>query len=35
MFWDRVAWVYDIFTNVINKKTHKGLCEKMGDLITK
>lgn len=25
MFWDRVAGVYDIFVNVINSKTHKGL----------
>ena len=25
MFWDRVAGVYDIFVNVINRKTHKKL----------
>jgi len=25
MFWDRVAGVYDIFANVINKKTHDSL----------
>ena len=23
MFWDQVAGVYDIFVNVINRKTHK------------
>ncbi|MBQ3600848.1 MAG: methyltransferase domain-containing protein [Lachnospiraceae bacterium] len=33
MFWDNVAGVYDIFTNIINKKTHKGLCERIGELI--
>lgn len=26
MFWDRVAWVYDIFANIINRKVHKKLC---------
>ena len=26
MFWDRVAWVYDIFANVINRKANKALC---------
>lgn len=26
MFWDRVACVYDIFANVINRKTHRRLC---------
>ena len=25
MFWDKVAGVYDIFANIINKKTHKKL----------
>ena len=25
MFWDNVAWVYDIFVHVINRKTHKQL----------
>ena len=25
MFWDRVAGVYDIFVNVINRKTHRSL----------
>lgn len=34
MFWDHVAGVYDIFTNIINKKTHKGLCAKVEEEIS-
>lgn len=34
MFWDNVAGVYDIFANVINKKTHKKLCAVVGELVT-
>ena len=26
MFWDNVAWVYDIFANVINRKADRALC---------
>lgn len=26
MFWDNVAWVYDIFANVINRKANRQLC---------
>ena len=26
MFWDHVAWVYDIFANGINRKANKALC---------
>ena len=26
MFWDNVAWVYDIFANVINRRAHRTLC---------
>ena len=26
MFWDNVAWAYDIFANGINKKTDRALC---------
>ena len=33
MFWDRVAWVYDLFVNVINGKTHKALRRIVSDLI--
>ena len=25
MFWDNVAGVYDVFVNVINRKTHQKL----------
>lgn len=34
MFWDNVADVYDIFANIINRKTHKGLCIKVEELIS-
>ena len=27
MFWDNVAWVYDIFANFINRKANRALCE--------
>ncbi|MBR1684944.1 MAG: class I SAM-dependent methyltransferase [Clostridia bacterium] len=33
MFWDRVAWVYDVFVNMINRKTHRELRHIMGELI--
>lgn len=33
MFWDKVAGVYDIFTNIINRKTHQTLCAVIADLI--
>ena len=33
MFWDRVAGVYDIFVNVINRKTHKKLKKIVRNLI--
>lgn len=26
MFWDNVAWIYDIFANVINRKANRALC---------
>lgn len=35
MFWDNVAFVYDIFANVINKKTHKELKAKIASEISK
>ena len=34
MFWDRVAGIYDIFVNLINRKTHKGLRNKIEEFIT-
>ena len=33
MFWDNVAGVYDVFVNVINRKTHQRLKEIVSDLI--
>ena len=33
MFWDRVACVYDIFANVINRKANKRLCAAVEALI--
>lgn len=26
MFWDNVAWVYDVFANVVNRKANRALC---------
>ena len=33
MFWDNVAGVYDVFVNVINRKTHQKLKEIVSALI--
>ncbi|MBR2258722.1 MAG: class I SAM-dependent methyltransferase [Blautia sp.] len=33
MFWDNVAGVYDVFVNVINRKTHQKLKKIVTDLI--
>ena len=33
MFWDNVAGVYDVFVNVINRKTHRKLKKIVSDLI--
>ncbi len=33
MFWDNVAWVYDIFANIINRKANKALCTAVAGLI--
>jgi ubiquinone/menaquinone biosynthesis C-methylase UbiE len=33
MFWDRVAGVYDVFVNVINRKTHQNLKRIVSELI--
>ena len=33
MFWDKVAGVYDIFVNVINRKTHQKLKKIVRNLI--
>lgn len=34
MFWDNVAGVYDIFENIINKKTNKDLCVRVEEEIS-
>ena len=33
MFWDRVAGIYDVFVNVINRRTHQKLKRMVSDLI--
>ena len=33
MFWDNVAGVYDLFVNVVNRKTHEKLREIIAGLI--
>ena len=33
MFWDRAAAVYDLFVNVINRKTHQNLKKIVADQI--
>lgn len=34
MFWDNIAWAYDIFADIINRKTNKKLCEVVEGLIS-
>lgn len=34
MFWDNVAWAYDIFANGINRKANRALCQAVAALIT-
>ena len=26
MFWDNVAWIYDVFANILNRKANRALC---------
>ena len=33
MFWDKVAWAYDLFANVLNRKADRALCAAVGALI--
>ena len=33
MFWDHAAGVYDLFVNVVNRRTHKALREIVSGLI--
>lgn len=34
MFWDKVAWIYDVFANVINRKANRALCAAVEKLIS-
>ena len=34
MFWDRVAWIYDLFANVLNRKANRALCRVIAELIS-
>ena len=34
MFWDSVAWVYDIFADGINRKANRKLCKVVAGLIS-
>ena len=34
MFWDNVAWLYDIFADGINRKANRALCAAAGELIS-
>ncbi len=34
MFWDNVAWVYDLFADVVNRKADKALCAAVAEEIS-
>ena len=34
MFWDNVAWVYDIFADGINRKANRKLCKVVARMIS-
>lgn len=34
MFWDNVAWVYDLFANVINRRADRKLCAVVAECIS-
>lgn len=34
MFWDKVAWAYDFFANVVNRKADRALCAAVEKLIS-
>ena len=34
MFWDNVAWLYDIFADGINRKANRALCAAVGERIS-
>ena len=33
MFWDNVAWAYDVFANVINRRANRALCAAVAERI--
>ena len=33
MFWDNVAWIYDLFANGINRRANRALCAAVERLI--
>lgn len=33
MFWDSVAWIYDLFANVVNRRANRALCAEVEKLI--
>ena len=33
MFWDNVAWIYDLFANVVNRRANQALCREVEGLI--
>ena len=33
MFWDNVAWAYDIFADLINRKANRALCDAVAEWI--
>lgn len=33
MFWDNVAWIYDLFANVVNRRANRALCAEVEKLI--
>ena len=34
MFWDKVAWAYDLFADIYNGKTHRELCREVAGLVS-
>ncbi|MDO4377955.1 MAG: class I SAM-dependent methyltransferase [Erysipelotrichia bacterium] len=34
MFWDNIAWIYDVFANIINRKANHALCIAVEGLIS-
>ena len=34
MFWDNVAWIYDVFANVINRRANRALCAEVEKVLS-